>query len=1744
MSRNITKALAALILLFAFNASYAQLTGTKNIPGDYATLAAAITDLNAQGVGSGGVTINLLAGNPQTAPATGYVITASGTAANTIAIQGNGNIITAFTPLTAGILTDAFFTIGGGDYITIRNFTMNENAGNTVGTPAASNTMMEFGVVLARATTTNGAKFNTVSNCTINLRNVTTAYVNTIGIYSNARHDYNASFTAAVGNGVGGENSNNTFATNTITGVTSGIVVIGDATNNDVNNTVGGASVAQANTITFGTNTSAMLTTYAGYSTANMDGVFMTANQTATASYNTITLNTGSTQASNGVLLSASAAGTYTNTISNNTINQTGTAGAYNGIQNSSAGNANSTITISGNTINTVTGGSATNGITTTAAAGTINITNNNVTVRNGAAAISGIVSAGAGVTLNMTGNTVDVSTTGTTSTVQFLASTSTVTGSISIQNNTLKTASNLTTTSGTVYLINNNNSTNNITVSGNKLQGSLTKSGSGGTFYGYYNFGTPTGGMENIYANNFSNITLSGTTVFIGINSATGPSSNSLNGRLIYNDTISNITLGAHTSLSTGILVNFNNGPLTQVYNNRLTNIITAGTTFNGISLNSSGYGGAIYSNYISGISGTGASATIIGVLLNPNTTTGVATERNDTITGLSVAGNTTAIIRGISIVSGISDSSYQNVVYNLSATTTTGSASINGIAITGSTTPNVYRNNIFNLSAGTSAGTSTQVNGINISTVTTGSNVFNNFTSGLTAPSAVNVNAVVGINASATGTLTNKLYFNTIALGFGGAISGGTNFGATGILYPTSATALTDVKNNYITVNATASGTGINAVIRRNTAAATANVPPVSGNFTASNNVYSINAGTNNFIYVDATDNTTIKNGYALSGLTADLVNNIVNDLSFNTACGLYKSFMTGREGGTAIENTLIAGPNTGTFVPVGISYAESGGVTIASPSITTDFSGALRSNPPDIGALQFSGTGIDISAPTIALTGNPANTYCLDAPTVTATITDLTGINIAPGTAPRLYFRKTTDANAFGNYPTDNNSTFNGWKYVEGTGTPPNFSFQIDYSLLQSPAAAGDVITYFVAAQDVAAIANVSVNSAGLASGYCLNSVNLPAAAGPTTGSPASNTYTILTKPVLSVSPVSPGTTCGTPVKLNINGTPLFGNGSIGTAASTTIPSTTLSTLGPNPMQDYYGGTKQQMLFLASELTALGIGAGYSITSVSINMATASGTTLQSFRVKMGTTANSSISAFATGLTTVYPPTDIVPVVGINTFNFTTPFVWDGSSNLIVEMNYSNNNSPSSGPNTATFSTTAFQSTIFYRADNLLPASMDAYGGAPTFSYSARNNVNFTSNLSFPNTWTPIGNAYTDALATIAYTGGLADTIYVKPENNTQYQVITSYGACADTMSMVVTVTGGYTALAGTAASTETDSALVIAAATEVRYSDCDLMATVTPSGGNPIAGNTDVSVTLDAVVQTFNTQPYLQRHFDIVPDANLNSATGTVTLYAYQTEFDAYNTAAGLYPPLPTGAVDNGNVRITEFHGTGTAPGNYTGVEELITPTVSWDATNNWWVMTFPITGAGGFYIHTNLLNGALAIKIGDITAANAGTRNRVDWNTATEERGSIFTVERSIDGSHFTAIGDVNAKGSASNYTFWDEKPANGINYYRLKITEASHISYTKVVTATVKSGNGFAINAYPNPVLNSVTLNVLGEQGANASVIVTDVTGKVLRQMQVQTDKATVDMTGLASGIYMIKYTDDAHSETVRVNKQ
>ena len=142
---------------------------------------------------------------------------------------------------------------------------------------------------------------------------------------------------------------------------------------------------------------------------------------------------------------------------------------------------------------------------------------------------------------------------------------------------------------------------------------------------------------------------------------------------------------------------------------------------------------------------------------------------------------------------------------------------------------------------------------------------------------------------------------------------------------------------------------------------------------------------------------------------------------------------------------------------------------------------------------------------------------------------------------------------------------------------------------------------------------------------------------------------------------------------------------------------------SSTSSNPFGQYYTGNKNQFLILASELQALGATGGniFSIAFdvVTANSATTNGSNHDGFTVKIKSTSASALSTtFETGLTQVYSTTTYQTIVGWNTFTFTSPYSWDGNSNIIIETCFDNGTSNYSS-NAAIHTTT----TSFYSVTN---------------------------------------------------------------------------------------------------------------------------------------------------------------------------------------------------------------------------------------------------------------------------------------------------------------------------------------------------------------------------------------------------------------------------------------------------------
>ncbi|WP_333667531.1 CehA/McbA family metallohydrolase [Flavobacterium sp.] len=163
-----------------------------------------------------------------------------------------------------------------------------------------------------------------------------------------------------------------------------------------------------------------------------------------------------------------------------------------------------------------------------------------------------------------------------------------------------------------------------------------------------------------------------------------------------------------------------------------------------------------------------------------------------------------------------------------------------------------------------------------------------------------------------------------------------------------------------------------------------------------------------------------------------------------------------------------------------------------------------------------------------------------------------------------------------------------------------------------------------------------------------------------------------------------------------------------------------------------------------------------------------------------------------------------------------------------------------------------------------------------------------------------------------------------------------------------------------------------------------------------------------------------------------------------------------------------------------------------------------------------------------------------------------WLTANEMAHQSFTIERSYDNTHFELMTTQPGKGASTAthiYSTTDETiAAAGEVYYRLTQHDAEgNVIYsdTQKVTRTLESK--FQVSVYPNPVVDTAMLRIENAQGENISVMLYDITGKLVYQQFYQTQtgdqEVALPMQSLSNGVYFVKASTDSHSVTTKITK-
>jgi hypothetical protein len=171
---------------------------------------------------------------------------------------------------------------------------------------------------------------------------------------------------------------------------------------------------------------------------------------------------------------------------------------------------------------------------------------------------------------------------------------------------------------------------------------------------------------------------------------------------------------------------------------------------------------------------------------------------------------------------------------------------------------------------------------------------------------------------------------------------------------------------------------------------------------------------------------------------------------------------------------------------------------------------------------------------------------------------------------------------------------------------------------------------------------------------------------------------------------------------------------------------------------------------------------------------------------------------------------------------------------------------------------------------------------------------------------------------------------------------------------------------------------------------------------------------------------------------------------------------------------------------------------------------------------------------------LPMQLLSFTAQLRNKDGLLNWKTANESNSSHFVVERSVNGKDFTAIGTVQAVGysrSLQSYHFIDEKVTD-LNltkvYYRLKQVDLDgKTTQSRVIVLLINATQEPYFSVYPNPFSQEILIDLAVNNAENATIQLTDVTGKLVTQQVITLQKGlfqgkiTLAET-IANGVYLL----------------
>jgi hypothetical protein len=177
---------------------------------------------------------------------------------------------------------------------------------------------------------------------------------------------------------------------------------------------------------------------------------------------------------------------------------------------------------------------------------------------------------------------------------------------------------------------------------------------------------------------------------------------------------------------------------------------------------------------------------------------------------------------------------------------------------------------------------------------------------------------------------------------------------------------------------------------------------------------------------------------------------------------------------------------------------------------------------------------------------------------------------------------------------------------------------------------------------------------------------------------------------------------------------------------------------------------------------------------------------------------------------------------------------------------------------------------------------------------------------------------------------------------------------------------------------------------------------------------------------------------------------------------------------------------------------------------------------------------------------LPIDIAYFKGYSENGRTALEWETAWEKNAKEFMIERSSDMRDFNTIGTTAASGETTGRTFYsfvDNDPPAGINYYRLKLVDKGSGFVTCKPIAVANTKKAPEIQITPNPASSKI-ITITATESRDAILAIHTSWGTPVpfrREDESGRYVHLIPFRALVSGIYFVTYQKNGRKEHLKV---